>query len=285
MFQTLGQLLNAVGRLPIFRTRSTPDIDMKEVHRLHTAGVSWRAIARQLHGPRSTIRWRYERWLQGHPEPAASPEPPVVSSVEPPQPSVKPLDDLEAALGSLREPGAAAWSPEPLPEPMQPEPDHEVDLSEVFWLNSVGGRQFFLVNGQQNAYYAHHLNQAAIGITEWRREYWRLPQFDHAVKLWIVSNMDEDNSLFLRSLAGDERMRATAVIAPPRPWYTVQGLARDRMLTMRRMGSDYRDDVDFSYQFQPLPPARHLGPWLRSPEPDTQPAWIDPPSWKLKKLL
>jgi hypothetical protein len=283
------------------------DLDGTEIMKLHDElRWSFRRIARHLKRAPATVLQRYQEYHAAHPEPApvaimpdaartaATPlEAPALAAkaVEPVESPVAMPDDLEDALSGLRLPGIATATPAVIPADPLPEPETqpEVDVSEIWGLDSVpeGSRQFFLVNGEQNVYYAHHLNQPAIGITEWRREYWQLPQFDNAVKLWVVINMDEDNSRFLRSLASDERMRATAVIAPPNRWYTVRSLAKDRMLTMRRVGSGYSDNVDFLYQFQPLPAPSRLGQWLRKIEPDApQPGWIEPdePSWKLRLL-
>lgn len=291
MFALFERALNVIRRRFARLGRSEP-LDMAEIHQLQLQGLSWREIAARLPGkpPHNTVFVAYQKWERTHPKPArAAATPPQavplpVVSAEPPRSPVKPLDDFETALGSLRQPGAAARPPEPVREASAPDPEPvepEADLSGVYGLDSVppDTRAFFLVNGSANADLAHHMGQPAVGITEWRREHWRIPRFDNAVKLWVVINIDEDNSRFLRTLASDERMRAVCLIAPVRRG-NVQAVCKSRLLARREEGHGYRDKYHFEnvQGFVRLPTdARELAKMLPLPEkPEPEEPWSSP---------
>lgn len=131
MLERMNQLLNTVKRLPIFGWRPMSEVDLLNVHRLHTVeNQSLRSIARTLRVPFTNLQRHYTRWLRTQPAepdpvPAVQDPPRVQIAEEPPATSARPEPTqeavalppgLEAALDGLLAPAPRQIAPAPIPE-------------------------------------------------------------------------------------------------------------------------------------------------------------------------
>jgi hypothetical protein len=232
---------------------------------MRAMGWSYRRIAWNMHVAKETVRTRL---LEDAAVPMREPIPPI----EPPRPV-----------------------PQPSPLPVAPEPATPVAVAPVvsppepFGLESVpaGCKRFFLVNGKLNAEYAHHLEQHAVGINAWHKEYVQLAAFQNAEKIWVVLNRGEDNRAFILSIANDIWIRERCAISvgtwPGSTW--VQAICKSRMLKVwslkgREWWSSDTEQFEAVHGFQAYPLASHTDKLAAliaaAPEPEKTSAFGGP---------
>ena len=220
---------------------------------LRHQGWSDRRIARQMHVAVATVGSRLRNW-KPVPLPPLSPpahvqqapvgiqEPPVLSATVPPL-------------------APAFVAPVPPPKPCGSVP--------------AGTKAFLLVHGQSNQEFTKNCAQHALGIETWHQEYASLPDFQDAVRIWVVITREEDNRQFLLSLASDVAIRERCVISTDGVQYVVKS---KRAIERRRRYEHQNFDrqlFETIHKFQPIPPMNHTDKLnaLLAPPPTESEDW------------